>query len=718
MVRRRTRVASLALLAVLAGADVACGDDRNDRTARRSASAAAGTWDLLALVRADPPRPGGPAVRGVGAYGETRTAVVLPVPDRVSHPVTIPPEAVLDFGYAVQETATAEPVRFHVAFVEASKEEEVLLDQVVDARERADDRRWFDARIDLGRLAGRPGSLVFGASVPDAPERRSAAVASFSAPRIVRPAGAEPSLLLITIDCLRADHVGAYGYPRPTTPAIDRFAAEAVRFAHAYSSGPSTMPALPQLFTSSVFPVAQQESLVSAIAAAGITSAAIVNNPWLKLWLTEGRDPTRPDTFDIVAAGDLSAEAITDRALAWLDRHSRERTALYLHYLDAHVPYHPPASYVALFPPLAGTPLPALYDPGVRYIDDHIGRLLDRMRREGRLDRTIVVVTADHGEEFHEHGAYGHGQALYDELLHVPLIVRRPGAAHAGMVVERQVRSIDVAPSLARWMGLTPPATFTGRPLDDAIARPADPGDDVVAAIPGPRVVGQYALRTPRHKLIERVETGAFELHDLTRDPLEREQALAAEPDVAAELTRRLAVARARLGRSGYHLRVVGTGARPLPFHVRLGAADGVGPAFSTIDRADGPRDTTIRLADDGRTLLFEGVTDARGRGLRFDRTSVPDPGRGGRFTLTLDADGPAVDPPEIRVGPTGVAPAGGSFDTGEPVPAAGPAPDCTAPAAGLRTCVWRYAETLAPPSPAVPDAATRERLHALGYVP
>src|SRR5262249_50136028 len=158
-------------------------------------------------------------------------------------------------------------------------------------------------------------------------------------------------------------------------------------------------------------------------------------------------------------------------------------------------------------------------------------RVLDYLRRTGRLERTLVVVTADHGEEFWDHDRFFHGQSLYDELLHVPLIVRLPGAARAGTGVERRARSLAVAPSVAEWNRLAPPASFEGRRLDEAGEPP-----DLVSTATSAQFPIRFALRTGRHKLVESLDTGGVALFDLEQDPGEHHDRLADDPETARRL--------------------------------------------------------------------------------------------------------------------------------------------------------------------------------------
>jgi hypothetical protein len=210
----------------------------------------ASTWDLLALVRGDVGRPAERAVASRSLYGETRLAVATRVPDEITYPVTVPPAAVLDLGYAVEArafmtdlAAEAGPVEIDIVLTDDGGATHTLLDQRVDIRDRSADRRWFDTRVDLAPYAHVRGSLTFGARAAGGTAGTAPITALFATPRILQPARAmDTNLLLITVDCLRADHVGAYGYRPPTTPILDRLAADGVRIAHPNNTPPMTQP--------------------------------------------------------------------------------------------------------------------------------------------------------------------------------------------------------------------------------------------------------------------------------------------------------------------------------------------------------------------------------------------------------------------------------------------------------------------------------------------
>jgi len=343
---------------------------------------------------------------------------------------------------------------------------------------------------------------------------------------------ARPNVLLILVDALRADHLGAYGYSRATSPNLDALAAEGVLFERAWSQAPWTKPSIPTLFTS-LYPIQHgvyegetpgsagflesdllgEEFLTAAEAfrAAGFRTGAFVNNAHLlpAQGFAQG--------FDVYEAGSFDAAEIGRRFLAWLDGAPQQPFFAYLHLLDAHWPFQPAPAFVERFAP-AGRydgvfaqeswnglrdrindgrvrldardreELVARHDAAIAAVDDAIGRLLAALRERGALDATFVLLTADHGEELLDHGRVGHGGTLYEEVLHVPLILRPPGGAE-GRRVGEPARVLDVFPTLAAAAGVPLPPGLEGR---DLLA----PGDGERELVAETRHQRSYALAT------------------------------------------------------------------------------------------------------------------------------------------------------------------------------------------------------------------------------
>lgn len=713
------------------------------------AAVAAPAFDLIELVTRDDDPPEGVKVVFLGAHKQTRTSVQVPSPGSVSYPVTIPENAALSLGFTLSVSAfmvetpeLAEPARFLVKFTDEDGSDTMLVDRKVDPRNVESDRRWFDERVDLSPLAGKKGTLTFEVENLGDAEKAKQAFLFWSAPRIVTQQNEDDAnLLFITIDCLRADHLGSHGYERDVSPTLDAMAESGVRFENAFANAPMTLPSIPQIFTSRVFPTRDEDILTDPIARSGIPNAAYVNNAWIPLWLSQGQHAKPPGTFDRLVSGDRDAKAITNEALAWLGEHPTERFALYLHYLDAHTPYRPPRSYVERYAakdyagPVGDTfddeegadggkyddsdkqKIIALYDASIRYIDDQLARLFSALEKSGRLDRTLVVISADHGEEFWDHGRFFHGQSLYDELLHVPLIVQLPGGEHAGTVVERPVRSIDIAPSILDWMKLPRPEGFTGALLSDAIAAPDEDGAPLFATATQAQFPTRYAIRTRQQKLIENLDSGTREVYEVGRDPDESRN-VATDGDTA--LAGQLEDARKILRERGYQVRVVGAGRAEgdkAAVKLRLEGHPKSG-TFLTLDRRREGSRPKITVSPDGMNLDASAEVDADGSGFRFDR--LPDArnlGRKDLVRMTIEADGKPLARDAIALGPEGRAPRTDMIDLRNRTLETETEPPCAPPTKGVRVCLWRFPGEKFLAIPEIKDPAVREKLRALGYL-
>jgi arylsulfatase A-like enzyme len=325
-----------------------------------------------------------------------------------------------------------------------------------------------------------------------------------------RPSGPS-NVLLVSIDSLGAHRLGCYGNARATSPVLDRLAAEGVRFAHATSPTSWTLPTHVSLLTGRSQQrhqtvryfdrIRDSERLLSeAFAGAGFETVGIYSGPFLSP--TYGFDRG----FDRYTSCESEATATLQGQAAWTSSHSdrtnakveetfdawmRTRSArpffAFIHMWDVHFDYIPPDPYASMFDtgyagpldgrdiagagfPLTASPadvahLMALYDGEIRYTDDTIGRLLAALEKAGALADTLVVITADHGDEFLEHGGKGHQRTLFEEVIHVPLIVWSKAGLSGGRVVEQPVSLIDVAPTILEIMKLPALPAADGRSL-------------------------------------------------------------------------------------------------------------------------------------------------------------------------------------------------------------------------------------------------------------
>lgn len=395
------------------------------------------------------------------------------------------------------------------------------------------------------------------------------------------------NLVLISIDSLRPDHLGAYGYRRLTSPHLDRLAREGIVFERAWSTTTWTLPAHLSMLSSLVPPVhnvrrtnervsEKVELLPERLAQAGYRSAAVVSGLFLDRRYGFDQGWEVYDDRTAFAGGDLhehenvSSGRVHARALELLDRLQSEPFFLFLHYFDVHYDYRPPPPYDRLFDPdyagpVSGTHfardllrrrelaardlehLVALYDGEIRWVDAWLGRLFAELERRGLGERTLVVVTSDHGEEFLEHRRFGHAQNLYEPTLRVPLLVRLPGGRLGGRRSEVPVSLTDLAPTLAAAAGLPPPSGWMGRDLLPLLEgrgsiAPADLYADLFGRRRALIADGAWKAILERRYVRGRDQRRArsLELFDLARDPGERDDRAAADATRAETLRRRL----------------------------------------------------------------------------------------------------------------------------------------------------------------------------------
>jgi arylsulfatase A-like enzyme len=439
------------------------------------------------------------------------------------------------------------------------------------------------------------------------PARESAPLASTTAvpetrttaPLPAPSALAQPNILVVTVDTLRADHVGAYG-GGASTPTFDLVASDGVRFAHAYAQEPQTNPNHSSLFTGQ-YPAthgvrihphqplpAEPITLAELLQQHGYRTGAIQS--WYSLdgaisgldrgFQTYRSVALRAGTTEVLAPGEAEAawrrgedmrefidgraDATTDAALSWLEDAARERSQpffLWVHYMDPHDPYEPPSPYDELYAPrCAGCvdgslatlrrldsgwrPTPAelerihaAYDGEITFTDHEMSRLLSRLDALGLTSRTLVVLTADHGEAFGEHDEWFHGIKLYQTTLHIPLIMRLPGVIPAGATVEVVARTIDIMPTVLDLADLPTPPRVEGRSLRPAFEG-RDTDEDVAIAEVADRRFNAVIERD--WKLIRDNSTGRRELYHLPTDPAEQTNRLATDRAIAEQLESRL----------------------------------------------------------------------------------------------------------------------------------------------------------------------------------
>ena len=356
------------------------------------------------------------------------------------------------------------------------------------------------------------------------------------------PAAPAPrhNIVLITVDSLRADRLGVYGYGRPTSPQIDAFAAAATRFVWALTPCPATRCAVPALFTGRMPSVADVGSptLAGLLRDAGYETVAITCCERFSLGQRDAEGfltvDISPDAARMRRAGQSNADVVADTALHWLGNraHDARPFLLWLHFYDPHHPYEAPED-----PARFGRGDPDRYDAEIVYVDQHIGRVLAALDPR----TTVIALGADHGEEFDEHGARFHSRTLFNQGVHVPLLVRAPDApAH---VIAGPVSLVDVMPTLLDLVGVTGPPGMNGRSLAAAIRTGAEPPAAPVLMELTPDGVIWRNVAAIAHggwKVIWDRDANAWSLYSLADDPLDLRDRADAEPAVLADLRRRL----------------------------------------------------------------------------------------------------------------------------------------------------------------------------------
>ena len=379
------------------------------------------------------------------------------------------------------------------------------------------------------------------------------------------------NVVLVVIDSLRADHLSCYGHERPTTPEIDALAAVSVRYANAFSQAPWTTPSIGSLL-SSQYPTVLgirhalsplPEGLVllpEVLQANGIATGAVVSHSFTsaKWGFSQGFDSF--DESNIKDYEGITSPGVSARAIQFLDQHRDRPFFLFLHYFDPHFAYvdHDRFSFGAGqadysgpvksgqdFLPLAKQrdeldgddveELHRLYDSELALTDHYVGKVLEHLRALSLFDDSLIIVTADHGEEFLDHGMLGHAKTLYNELVSVPLIVKYP-RGEAG-VVEEPVALLDLYPTVLDVLGLEVDHALAGSSLRIDAKPGAKPNEARPVFTETSRRRELRAVVVDGYKLVLDLETGARELFHLESDSAERYDLTAAEPERVESMT-------------------------------------------------------------------------------------------------------------------------------------------------------------------------------------
>jgi arylsulfatase A-like enzyme/Tfp pilus assembly protein PilF len=369
----------------------------------------------------------------------------------------------------------------------------------------------------------------------------------------------KPNVILITLDTTRADHLGCYGYPMPTTPNADALAGRGVLFAHASSVAPLTLPAHASILTG-MQPTyhgvrvngntalgQSQETLAEVLSKVGYETGAFVG-----AFVLDGRWGLKQgfehydDRFDLKKYKHLDlgtvqrpGNEVMDAALAWLESRKQGPFFAWIHLYDAHTPYEPPEPFLSKY---KGRGLAGLYDGEIAFADEQVGRCVSWLRANGIDQKTVLVIIGDHGEGLGSHGEGTHGYFVYDYATRVPFLVVTPFAELAGIRVDSQVSSVDVFPTVLGLCGIGDGPKVQGGSLLPVMFHPRSPVETYAyAESMTPNLQfgwsALHSLRSTRYKLIQAPRP---ELFDLSADPGEETNVFDRNPAVASRMKARL----------------------------------------------------------------------------------------------------------------------------------------------------------------------------------
>lgn len=360
---------------------------------------------------------------------------------------------------------------------------------------------------------------------------------------------AKPNVILISLDTLRADHLGCYGYKRVPTPNIDALSHGGTLFTQASSQVPLTTPSHSSLFTST-FPFANgvednteplsphAVTLARVLKSAGYETAAFVGGFVMerRFGLNQGfdqyDDPFNLHLYQGVDPGDIKrpGKNVVAASQAWLKRHSGSPSFLFLHLYDLHTPYNVPSE--------ARTRYRSGYDGELSYVDELVGRFTNYLKSEGLFEKSLIILLSDHGESLGEHDESTHGYFIYQSTIWVPLIIHWPnGKTVLPKRVDEPVGLIDVAPTILNALNVPSPPQFQGKSILGRSGGARSSKSNIYSeSLYARNHFGTSALRSIRSGRYKYIEAPDPELYDLMDDPDEKQNIFATKQSVAQVL--------------------------------------------------------------------------------------------------------------------------------------------------------------------------------------
>ncbi len=398
----------------------------------------------------------------------------------------------------------------------------------------------------------------------------------------------KPNIILIISDALRPDHLGCYGYSRNTSPNIDRIAREGIIFNRAYAQGNWTLASTSTLFTS-LHPTShnalsrkrilpkEAKTLIENLKVAGYKTAGFSNSPFFmeNFGLRQGFDYFYTGQSNFIwklhffVIGKISNRLLmlkdknlTMQTISWIKSNSSQKFFIYLHYMATHAPYRIPKAYEKIYVkedipdriylpsrhsveinPAQKENLLDRYDGTIRFVDDEIGKLLDLLQSLDLKENTLLIIAADHGEAFGEHGNWGHGRTLYQETIKIPLIIWYPEIPCNQMVSNELVGLVDIKPTILNIVGIKQSEIYQGKDLISRITKENSlyqqkGSREEIFSEGRPKV--RCIITSTNWKLISNETEGKIELYNLEQDPQEKHNVFNLYPEIAKNLQERL----------------------------------------------------------------------------------------------------------------------------------------------------------------------------------
>src|SRR3981189_137823 len=397
------------------------------------------------------------------------------------------------------------------------------------------------------------GVLLLGTSAWGQPSGQTSA-------RKPSPRTSLPDVYLITIDTLRADHVGCYGYKQIETPALDSLAADGVRFENAFSHSPITNTSHTSILTGVLpsahgvtdfgVPLSPQHTTWAQLhkkkgyQTAAFIGAVILDSSTLGAGLDRGFDfydnfPAKTDSKNRFGRVERRGMEVVQHAEGWLEKHRTRPRFVWVHLFDPHDPYEPPRPYSEKYK--------NLYDGEIAYADSALGNLIAFLKKTGAYSNAVIVVVGDHGEGLGEHGEETHGLFLYDSTLHVPMILKMAGAAQHGIVINAQVRTTDILPTILSMPKIPAPAELNGESMMPLIQQQGV-SHDLLAETDYPLRFGWAPLKALRAGNVKLIEAPRPELYALKSDPGESKNLYSADSAQAKTMQAELSKWKSKAG--------------------------------------------------------------------------------------------------------------------------------------------------------------------------